>query len=184
MKEKITNHALRMLKKDGLKSFSMRKLAENLSIDPMTIYYYFKNKDHLMAELVEVVFRKFHEGLRLDEGIGNQEEKLKTALIEYRSFFIQYIDLSLYLIQSPNQEYPAVKNLNDLFLDLILALNPCENPELTRDILIDFIHGNALSASNHVRKRASVSNNQFLLGQFRKSLNLLCNRLFYNTRLT
>ncbi|TGL17677.1 TetR/AcrR family transcriptional regulator [Leptospira yanagawae] len=183
MKEKIINHALRLLKKEGLKSFSMRKLAETLSIDPMTIYYYFKNKDHLMAELVDVVFHKFYEGLSLDEGTGNEKEKLETVLIAYRSFFIQYIDLSLYLIQSPSHEYPAVKNLNDLILDLIQSSIPYENPELTRDILIDYIHGNALSLSNHVQKRSSLKTNQFHSDQFRKTLKRLIHRLFENRQL-
>ncbi|ABZ96133.1 Transcriptional regulator, AcrR-family (plasmid) [Leptospira biflexa serovar Patoc strain 'Patoc 1 (Ames)'] len=185
MKEKITNQALRMLKKEGLKSLSMRKLAEHLSIDPMTIYYYFKNKDQLMAELVEVVFRKFYESLRLDEGIGNEnpQKKLEFVLIEYRSFFIQYLDLSLYLIQSPRQEYPAVTMFNDRILDLILALKPYENPELTRDILVDFIHGNALSVSKGARTRSNVIANQNLTDQFKESFKILFNRLFYNTRL-
>ncbi|MCW7506176.1 TetR/AcrR family transcriptional regulator [Leptospira paudalimensis] len=184
MKEKITNQALRLLKKEGLKSFSMRKLAEKLSIDPMTIYYYFKNKDQLLAELVDVVFRKFYEGLQLEEGRAKEKEKLESVLIEYRSFFIQYIDLSLYLIQSPNKEYPAVKLLNDLILDLIQSSSPYENPELTRDILIDFIHGNALSVSNKPRKGSKVRTKQNQNDPFRESLTILFNRLFYNTRLT
>lgn len=173
-----------MLKKDGLKSFSMRKLAESLSIDPMAIYYYFKNKDHLIAELVEVVFRKFYHGLRLEAGNGDQKEKLETVLIVYRSFFIQNIDLSLYLIQSPNHEQHAVQMLNELILDLIVSSNPKENAELTRDILIDFIHGNALSVSNLVRKRPSGKTNQFLTDQFKETLKLLFNHLFDNTRLS
>ncbi|MCW7463155.1 TetR/AcrR family transcriptional regulator [Leptospira limi] len=184
MKEKITNQALRLLKKEGLKSFSMRKLAEKLSIDPMTIYYYFKNKDQLLAELVDVVFRNFYEGLQLEEGRAKEKEKLETVLIEYRSFFIQYIDLSLYLIQSPNEEYPAVKLLNDLILNLIQASSPYENPELTRDILIDFIHGNALSVSNKPRKGSKVRMKPNQTDPFRESLTILLNRLFYNTRLT
>ncbi|MCW7509722.1 TetR/AcrR family transcriptional regulator [Leptospira levettii] len=184
MKEKITNQALRLLKKEGLKSFSMRKLAEKLSIDPMTIYYYFKNKDQLLAELVDVVFRKFYERLQLEEGRAKEKEKLESVLFEYRSFFIQYIDLSLYLIQSPNEESPAVKLLNDLILDLIQNSRPYENPELTRDILIDFIHGNALSVSNKPRKGSKVRANQNQTDSFRESLQILLNRLFYNSRLT
>lgn len=184
MKEKITNQALRLLKKEGLKSFSMRKLAEKLAIDPMTIYYYFKNKDQLLAELVDVVFRKFYEGLQLEETKAKEKEKLESVLVEYRSFFIQYIDLSLYLIQSPNEEYPAVKLLNDLILDLIQSSSPYENPELTRDILIDFIHGNALSVSNKPRKGSKVRMKPNQTDPFRESLTILFNRLFYNTRLT
>lgn len=183
MKEKIIHHALRLLKKEGLKSFSMRKLAEKLAIDPMTIYYYFKNKDQLLAELVDVVFRKFYEDLRLEEGRAKEKEKLESVLVEYRSFFIQYIDLSFYLIQSPNEEYPAVKLLNDKILDLIQASSPYEDPELTRDILIDFIHGNALSVSNKPRKRSNGKAKENLKDPFRESFKILLNRLFYNTRL-
>lgn len=183
MKEKILHHALRLLKKEGLKSFSMRKLAEKLAIDPMTIYYYFKNKDQLLAELVDVVFRKFYEGLPLEKGRASEKEKLESVLIEYRSFFIKYIDLSLYLIQSPNEEYPAVKILNDLILDLIQASRPYEDPELTRDILIDFIHGNALSQSNKPRNRSNGKAMENQTDPFQKSFTILLHRLFYNTRL-
>jgi len=67
---------------------------------------------------------------------------------------------------------------------LIQASSPYEDPELTRDILVDFIHGNALSVSNKPRKRLNGRTKEKQTEQFRESLTILFHRLFYNTRLT
>jgi AcrR family transcriptional regulator len=44
MKQKIIQTALKICEKDGYESFSMRKLAKKLGVDPMAVYHYFEIK--------------------------------------------------------------------------------------------------------------------------------------------
>ncbi|XDD48600.1 TetR/AcrR family transcriptional regulator (plasmid) [Leptospira sp. WS39.C2] len=178
MKEKIIKRSLDFVKKEGLNSFSMRKLASQLAIDPMTIYYYFKNKEDLVSEMVEVVFGKFVNSLNSKIRIGNEDRQLRLFLSEYRNFFIQYMELSLYLIHSSKKTYPSVELLNQLLLNLIVSLNPKINPIIVRDILIDFIHGNALSSKFQFEKKSKAESLRLHQTKFQKSIRILIKHLF------
>lgn len=51
--ERILDAALALLNRDGLDSFSMRRLADSLGVGTMTIYGYFRTKDQLLDALVD-----------------------------------------------------------------------------------------------------------------------------------
>ncbi len=52
---KIVEEAIRMADKDGLQKLSMRKLAENLGVEAMSLYHHIDNKADLIAEMVDTV---------------------------------------------------------------------------------------------------------------------------------
>lgn len=54
-KERIELTALELIERDGLQSFSTRKLAAELDCEAMSIYHYFPSKGHLMDALVDRV---------------------------------------------------------------------------------------------------------------------------------
>ena len=47
---------MRLVDRDGLESLSMRKLAQELEIDPMSLYNYVENKDALLDGLAELLW--------------------------------------------------------------------------------------------------------------------------------
>jgi AcrR family transcriptional regulator len=55
-RERIVTTALRILDEDGLVALSMRRIASELDTGVMSLYWYFENKDHLLALLVDEVF--------------------------------------------------------------------------------------------------------------------------------
>lgn len=54
-RQKIIEEAINMADKDGLNKLSMRKLADQLDVEAMSLYHHIKNKDDLIAEMVDTV---------------------------------------------------------------------------------------------------------------------------------
>jgi AcrR family transcriptional regulator len=48
--------AVRLADRGGLAALTMRSLADELEVKPMTVYYYVKNKDAILDGIVDVVF--------------------------------------------------------------------------------------------------------------------------------
>ncbi len=55
-RERILQAGLRLIDQQGLESFTMRKLAQELGVDPMSLYRHFENKDALLDGVAEVLW--------------------------------------------------------------------------------------------------------------------------------
>ncbi|TGL33399.1 TetR/AcrR family transcriptional regulator [Leptospira perdikensis] len=146
MKEKIIQTALRICERDGYESFSMRKLATKLDLDPMAVYHYFENKEALTKAMVEQIFNRFQK--KISKTNKNPKINLKKILTEYWNLFIEYPGMSLYLIKNSHEDFPSVITFNQTLRDLIRDLHPGKEIEKVLYITIDFIHGNAFAHSS------------------------------------
>lgn len=54
-RDKIVTEAIAIADKDGLTYLTMRRLAENLDVEAMSLYHHIKNKKELIGEMVDVV---------------------------------------------------------------------------------------------------------------------------------
>ncbi|MCH7336748.1 TetR/AcrR family transcriptional regulator C-terminal domain-containing protein [Acinetobacter sp. NIPH 2699] len=54
-KERIVRTAIEMIEEIGIDKFSLRKLAEKLNCEAMSIYYHVKNKDQIFDEIVDLL---------------------------------------------------------------------------------------------------------------------------------
>lgn len=54
-RDKIVAEALAIADKDGLSYLTMRRLADTLDVEAMSLYHHIKNKKELIAEMVDVV---------------------------------------------------------------------------------------------------------------------------------
>src|SRR5450432_1055936 len=76
----IREKALQMIVKEGLKGFSMQKLARAAGVSPATIYIYFKNKEDLVLQLcreagekmVDITLKNFEPSMSFSEGLRVQ----------------------------------------------------------------------------------------------------------------
>jgi len=55
-KERVLRAAVEVADREGLESLTMRKLADELGVGAMSLYYYVPNKDELITGMVDVVF--------------------------------------------------------------------------------------------------------------------------------
>lgn len=176
MKEKIIQTALKICEKEGYESFSMRKLAAKLNLDPMAIYHYFDNKAELTKAMVEQIFQRFHDDILVSD--RNPKTNIKRVLIDYWSLFVEYPGMSLYLIKNSYEAFPSVVSLNQKLLFYLMRSYPNSDPDKTLNVLIDFVHGNALSSttilSKNKSKETKIRMNQ---KEFESSLSFLLDQL-------
>ena len=55
-KERVFHAAVQLADRGGLESLTMRKLADELGVGVMSLYYYVPNKDELITGMVDIVF--------------------------------------------------------------------------------------------------------------------------------
>ena len=55
-KERVLRVAVALADRDGMESLTMRKLADELGVGAMSLYYYVPNKDELITAMVDIVF--------------------------------------------------------------------------------------------------------------------------------
>jgi AcrR family transcriptional regulator len=55
-KQRVVQTAVALARRDGIEALSMRRLADELGVGAMSLYYYVPNKDVLLDEMVDVVF--------------------------------------------------------------------------------------------------------------------------------
>src|SRR5437764_3374776 len=80
-KEKsIREKALKMIVKEGIKGFSMQKLAKAANVSPGTLYIYFKDKEDLILQLckeagekmADITLKNFDPSMNFSEGLKVQ----------------------------------------------------------------------------------------------------------------
>lgn len=57
-KDLIIRTALEMIEEQGIESFSLRKLAQKLDCEAMSIYYHMKNKEEILDQIVDFLISK------------------------------------------------------------------------------------------------------------------------------
>jgi len=55
-RERILDVGLRLIDQQGLEAFTMRRLAQELGVDPMALYRHFENKDALLDSVAEMLW--------------------------------------------------------------------------------------------------------------------------------
>ena len=55
-RERILQVGLRLIDQQGLEAFTMRKLAQELGVDPMSLYRHFENKDALLDGVADMLW--------------------------------------------------------------------------------------------------------------------------------
>src|SRR5713226_5430862 len=80
-RERILQAGLRLIDQQGLESFTMRKLAQELGVDPMSLYRHFENKDALLDGVAEVLWGE----VELPGGDTGWEELLRAMAISLRT---------------------------------------------------------------------------------------------------
>ncbi|RST16299.1 TetR/AcrR family transcriptional regulator [Streptomyces sp. WAC05374] len=86
-RERITEAAVRLLDAEGLAKFSMRKLAAELDVTAMSVYWYVDTKD----DLLELALDRVVGELAPDPGPGTDwRERLRALATSYRGLFVAH----------------------------------------------------------------------------------------------
>ncbi len=165
LKNELIEKGIEIVNKDGIKSFSLRKVAAACGVSHAAPYSHFKNKEELLYTMQNYVTDKFSEILgKTIEIYGEEANALEYLGKAYVIFFIENphyftflfmqsntrIDLSI--DADKNHNYKPFEMYKDLTLKLMNKANyPKEKQEDGLVALWAFIHGiSSLATMNNV----------------------------------
>jgi AcrR family transcriptional regulator len=82
----IIEHTLRLIRADGVTSLSMRRLAQELSVAPMSLYHYVRNKDELLDRVVDALLSRIPSPEPQRENWQQQLRAYGMAILEQLSW--------------------------------------------------------------------------------------------------
>jgi AcrR family transcriptional regulator len=105
--------ATRLFAERGYRGVTLRSLAKELGVSPMTPYRYFENKEELFAMVRTEAFRRFADAQRdAVAGIEDPEDALRKLGRAYVSFALDEPDayhIMFELLQAPAGTYPELE---------------------------------------------------------------------------
>ena len=93
IRNKITNHALKLFQEEGYDAISMRRLAKEVGCAPMTIYAHFDGKINILQHLWAVVLDNVFADIRSQiETSKNPSQRLNIAAQIFTQYWLKNPD--------------------------------------------------------------------------------------------
>ncbi|MED7827342.1 TetR/AcrR family transcriptional regulator [Streptomyces chiangmaiensis] len=91
-RDRITEVTVRLLDAEGLPKFSMRRLAAELNVTAMSVYWYVDTKDDLLELALDAAFGE----MRLPAADSGEDwrDRLRALAVEYRALLVRHPWLS------------------------------------------------------------------------------------------
>jgi AcrR family transcriptional regulator len=144
----ILDAALEIVDRDGIEGLTMRRLAGDLGVNPMSIYHHLPGKAAVVSGLVDEVFSRVHV---IAPGDGEPwQDRLKEAARAYRRTLRAHRNLALQIVSDPAAVSTAVVAAGEPFYAALerAGLPPRAIVEAV-DTLVDFIHGFMLGEASN-----------------------------------
>ncbi|MFB7515759.1 TetR/AcrR family transcriptional regulator [Streptomyces sp. NPDC056144] len=91
-RDRIVATAIRMLDEEGLAKFSMRKLATELGVTAMSLYWYVDTKDDILEYAMDSVYGEID--LAAVEAAGNWRDRVRLLALDYRRMLVRHAWMS------------------------------------------------------------------------------------------
>ena len=92
---RVLDAAIELIDRDGLESFSLRRLACELGVEPMSLYNHVASKDDLLDGVVEVVMAKLAMTGPLS---GTWEDQIRQAANAFRDVLLSHPQVSILVL--------------------------------------------------------------------------------------
>ncbi|GAJ97131.1 TetR/AcrR family transcriptional regulator [Agrobacterium rhizogenes] len=141
--ESILSEALSILNADGLDGLSMRTLATRVGINPMTIYYHFKDRDGLIKSLAEWIYADVAA-----PETGDALARARSLLTAYYAKVVLYPALTLAIFARPAVFPDHAKRITRELMSFLSERNhSSQRSSRWTHILVDYTHGAALAVA-------------------------------------
>jgi AcrR family transcriptional regulator len=128
MHKEILHAALSIVREEGHRSLSLRRLANSIEFSATAMYLYFKNKEALLIDLARLGYQQLNASIdRNCRGIIDPKNRLKAMLITYWYFATH--EKELYLLM---QETGMELNESDPLFPEMLAFIDSINQAITK----------------------------------------------------
>lgn len=139
----ILTQALDILDAGGLPALTMRTLATRVGINPMTIYYHFKDRDGLIKALAERVYADIAA-----PQTGDAHKRIHGLLKAYYAKVVLYPAITLAIFAKPDIFPDHAKRITSEIAHLLGELGlDAQRARRWTHILVDYTHGAALAVA-------------------------------------
>jgi len=120
MHKDILNAALSIVREEGHRSLTLRRVANNIEFSAPAVYLYFKNKEALLVGLAKLGYQQLNTNIdRNCQSIIDPRNRLKAILTTYWHFATH--EKELYLLMQETEL--ALKELDPLFPEMLTFIN-------------------------------------------------------------
>lgn len=184
LKQALIDTGIKVLKEEGVKGFSIRKVAKRIGVSHTACYRHYRNKETFLAGIAEQGFILLYEKIKLatDHVPVESFEQLYKATEAYLIFGIEnkeYLDVMFGIV--PHEPYPHLaESAGRAFQQLVQLIEACDEVGLLKDdsslelafAVWPMLHGlTLLVVEGHIRlidddpvKRMRASLNRLLKG--------------------
>jgi AcrR family transcriptional regulator len=144
-KERVLRAALRLADEDGIESLTMRRLAQELGVEAMSLYYYVPNKDEILGGIVNLVVSE----IEVPSGGGDWKKAIRRSAISFHDALRRHPWVTNLMTSGPPGIGPAQLRYSDALLRRFREAG--FSPELTHHAyhaLDSHIVGSTLWAAN------------------------------------
>ncbi len=152
LRVKISNGAIQLFSKYGIRSITMDMIADHLGMSKRTIYENFKDKDELLRYCIESIVTDQKEKVR---DLINQSENIIDATFKFVKFGIHFYESFNPLFFLDIQKYHTE------LCDSKIRLNQNQNIERTKELLNKGITENLFRKDIHVEIVSILLSEQF-----------------------
>src|SRR4051794_39923053 len=139
-RDRVLRAALSVADAGGLASLTIRSLAQELGVKPMSVYYHVANKDEILAALVDIVF----DEILLPVPGGNWRSEMRTRASSAREVLARH-RWAIGLLESRTNPGPANLRHHDTVIATLRAAGFSAEQTAHAYALIDsYVYGFAL----------------------------------------
>ncbi|WP_030685496.1 TetR/AcrR family transcriptional regulator C-terminal domain-containing protein [Streptomyces globisporus] len=157
-RDRIVAAAVRMLDEEGLAKLSMRKLATDLGVTAMSLYWYVDTKDDIIEFAMDSVYGEFD--LAAVDAAGDWRERIRVLALEYRRMLVRHAWMSpsagQYLNIGPNAIAVGAK-IQEAISDTGL---PLDRQPGAMSAVFQFVYGYGTIESQFGRRAAEAGMSQ------------------------
>ncbi|MEU9760033.1 TetR/AcrR family transcriptional regulator C-terminal domain-containing protein [Streptomyces sp. NPDC047987] len=136
-RERIVAASVRLLDAEGLDKFSMRRLAAELGVTAMSLYWYVDNKD----DLLELALDSVHSEISPPREDTHWHDRLRGLAEQYRELIVRHVWVS-HLAGHFLNIGPQARAMSNAVLDVIRATGlPLERQAGALSAVFQFVYG-------------------------------------------
>ena len=146
-REAILGAALRIVDEEGMGALSMRRLAADLGVNPMSIYHHLPGKAAVVAGLVGAVFSRMPTP---SSGGQPWQERVRAHARAHRAVVLSHPNLALEIVSDAAAVSEAVLLGSEPLYEALedAGLSPARIVQAA-DSLVDFVHGFVLGEASN-----------------------------------
>jgi len=124
-KERVLRTAINIADKEGIDALTMRRLAQELGVEAMSLYYYVTNKDDILKGIMDLVALE----IEIPSGGADWKAAIRRSAISFHDVLRRHVWASSLMISGPPGVGPAQLRYSDSLLKRLREAG--FSPELT-----------------------------------------------------